>query len=591
LKALVPPPAPDLNSWSLGGPSFVNGRLSFDSSIPGLSAAPLVDIGGDFNASGFRKGINSYVTQPRVSGDLYYKDYIGILNANVSEGPGDPTPAYQLNGFGNGITGSLVLKLNSVTISNINLAATFNAIDQTSGGANSGLRVTVATSSKFPSGFPFEFFWHRTGDFVIKKEDPNLRQGFNFLELSHILPSKTLTVASFSWVADPSSVATSFTSANINTVQGSSPKYISGIQYWKNLSLKYQVTIQNHVKNTYIASNALSSSSAVPGGNNTVNNRLTITNTPIMGPPSPASIQIPTNPDSSQNVTWDYSLNSNVRRLNENISFSMVVLRTVQGTDTSSSTSITNCFVDNYPETSSLLSENFLTETNRLLNGSIKYDNSTNIVQGFQTWNSQSSLRTTTGYTNGLQIINQQLVYPRFNFGNVGVDSTNPNFGRGLSVDYLGCDLTATGFATTNDAGTSNRTFTRVFRVDPTSNFAILRFSFSLTNTTFVNSDVTLTENNCWIEVKLPKDNTKPTPPSGLEGGSVTGWLDMTKPALPFQWFNGAGAYRGTPTSTVIDVDFGQGKSTFYAGGNVLFRITAPSTWTGSIESIILSTL
>ena len=114
-----------------------------------------------------------------------------------------------------------------------------------------------------------------------------------------------------------------------------------------------------------------------------------------------------------------------------------------------------------------------------------------------------------------------------------------------------------------------------------------------MTNTTFVNSDVALTgTTNCWIEVKLPRDTSQTTaPPAGYEGNSVTGWLDMTKPALPLKWQNGAGCYRGTPTATQIEVDFGKGKSTTYAGGYVLFRITAPSTWTGSIETITITPL
>jgi hypothetical protein len=592
LLALVPPPAPDLNSWSLGGPSFVGGKLSFDSSIAGLSASPTVGINGDFNPSGFRKGINSFFNQTLTTGDTYYKDYVGTLNFGVQEGPGDPTPAYATNAFGNGITGSLVLKLNGVTISNESLANK-SAINTTSGGAQSGLIISAATSSKFPSGVPFEFFWHRTGSFLIKRDDGNLRQGFNYLDLSHILPSQTLTLASYSWVADPSTTATTFTLPIINTVVGSNPKTLSGIKYWKNFGLNYVITLQNHVRNTYnSSSSALSSSSVVPGGNNGINSKPTTTTLPVMGPPDDKVIPSVTSPSTSHLITWNYALNANVRRLNESVSFSTSVLRTVQGVDPSGSTTITNVFVDNYPETSSLLTESFLSENYRLRNGSSKYDLSTDNIQSVLAnlaWNSASSLNQTSGYTNALQILNGQLVYPKFNYSDPGTTETNPNKGVGLAVRYDFCNTTTVGFGTTDTSFGNYRTFTRYFQVDASSTFAILRFSFTLTDTTFVPVNTTLEGNECWCEVKLPKSNNRANPPAGLIGGAVTGWLDLSKPAFDNQQFNGGGAFRGSPSlvnPSVIEVDFRSGRSTRYSEGYILFRITAPSSWTGHIQNI-----
>ena len=597
LLALVPPPAPDLSSWSLGGPQFTSGKLSFDRNTPaGLTPSPIVLIGEDFNPNSpniYRKGINSYVTQSK-TGTTYYADYTGILNSNVGRGPGEPTPAYATYSFGNGITGSIVMKLNGVTISTANLATQTGVIDTTSTNTVSGFTLTAATSSKFPSGFPFEFFWNRTGTYLIKRTDNNLRQGFNYLDMSHILPSKTLILASYSWVADPSTTETTFSSVSINNIIGSAPKYLSGIQFWTQLSLNYGLTIQNQVKNTYVGTNALSSSSVVPVGFNSINNKITETNTPIMGPPSPINITTPTNPNSSQILTWGYSLNTNVRRLNETITFQTQVLRTVQGTDVGGTISQSNFFIDNYPMTSSLLVEEFITEDYRIRNGATKYANVTDTKQSIDNqldWENTKSLNTESGYTNGLQILNGQLVYPKFNYSTAGGIQTNPNFGLGNVVRYDLCNTTNTGFGTTDVAGTNFRTYTRYFTVDPTSNFAILRFTFNLSDTTFVNSNVNLSDNNCWIEVKLPHDTSKPQPPSGLVGNSVTGWLDMTKPALAGRWNNGDGVYRGSPTPTVIEVDFGQGKSTFFSGGYVLFRITAPSSWSGHINSITLTPL
>jgi len=598
LLALVPPPAPDLNNWSLGGPQFVNGKLSFDSTVPaGLTFAPGFVRGSEFNASGYRKGINSFVSQPKTT-STYFADYTGTLNAGGPQGPGDPTPAYPANAFGNGITGSLVLKLNGATISNESLANK-NAINTTSGGFQSGLIISAATSSKFPSGVPFEFFWHRTGSFLIKSNDANLRQGFNYLDLSHVLTSQTLTLASYSWVSDPSTTETVFSSENINTIAGSSPKYLSGVQYWTQLSLNYQVTLQNHVKNTYLATSVLSASNFVPGGLNGVNRKITETSTPIFGVPSSKRIfpsSAPGSPLSTEVITWTHTLSPNVRRLNETVSFNTTVLRTVQGTDKGGTVSRDNFFIDNYPtNTSSDLVEEFVSEQYRIRNGTIKYDSVTDTYQGLPEWTSTSSLRS-TGYDNGLQVINGQLVYPSFTFSGVGGTDVNPNFNGGTNLNYFLCNTTVSGFNTTNAAGTSNRTFTRLFRIDSQTNYGFLRFTFNCVDTNFVTATTTLTGNDCWCEVKIPRYTGGLSLPPGtnLIGGAVTGWLDMRKQAFPGFSNNGDGAYRGNPSftnPTVIEVDLGPGRGTLYSSGYVLLRITAPSSWKGHINSIVIKEL
>lgn len=598
LLALVPPPAPDLSDWSLGGPQFVNGKLSFDSTVTsGLTFAPGFNRGSEFNASGYRKGINSFVSQPKTT-TTYFADYTGTLNFGTLKGPGDPTPAYPANAFGNGITGSIVLRLNGATISNEPLGNK-SAINTTSGGFQSGLIISAATASKFPSGIPFEFFWHRTGSFLIKTNDPNLRQGFNYLDLSHILPTKTLTLASYSWVSDPSSIPTVFSSQNINTIVGSSPKYLSGVQFFTNVTLNYQLTMQNHVRNTYVATQVVTTANSVLGGNNPVINKPTETSLPIFSNPGTKFIfpgSSPGNSLSSEVVTWNYSLSSPVRRLNEAVTFTTTVPRTVQGSDTGGTVSRDNFFIDNYPTNSSSdLIEEFVSEAYRVRNGSTKYDSVTDTYQGLPSWSSTESLRS-PGYDNGLQVINGQLVYPSFTFSGVGGSDVNPNFGGGSNLNYFLCNTTVTGFGTANSGGTSNRTFTRLFRIDSQTNYGFLRFTFNCSDTTFVNATTPLTFNNCWCEVKIPRFTGAPTLPPGtnLINGAVTGWLDLTKKAFPGSSNNGDGAHRGNPSfvnPTVIEVDLGPGRGTLYSSGYVLLRITAPSSWKGTINSIVIKEL
>ena len=612
LLALVPPPAPDLKEWSLSGPSFVDGKLSFDNTVAGFSAAPGFNKGDLFASSGTRKGINSGVSQPRIANDIYYQDITGFLNHTVGAGPGQPNPAYSAQAFGNGITGSLILKFNSFTISNINLASK-PAVDDTNGGATSGLSISAATSSRFPSGTYFETFWWRTGQYRIKKDNQYLRSGFNYIELIHSLPTRTINVASYSWVSDWSSTQTTFTSEGINTISVSrdtpaSPggvKYLSGVKFFNLVSLNYRVTYSNHPRNTYssatdaiIAYTDNVSSSVNPITGNVTNTSAVIMSTKATSGP----LSIPVSEPSTQitNKDWEFQLNTGVRRLNESIVFKTRALRTVQGTDTSGGLNSGGWYIDNFfgpPPTDTR--ETFETETTyRLSNGTTKYesglyDTTTSLSSSYD---SKKSLLDAPGYTNQLQICNGVLIYPKYDF-NLGDVDKNPNKDN-LSVKYSLCNTVFAGHAKTNSgAATNYRTFTRFFRVDPNTNYAQFRFVFSLVNTIFVNADTDLDNNECWIEIKIPKDPDKPNPPGGLEGNAVTGWMDMTKKFDPnppgglSPWRNGAGCYRGTPTATQIDVDLGGGKSTGASNGYIVFRLTASPNWNGYIENIELSTL
>jgi hypothetical protein len=586
LLALVPPPAPDLSSWSLGGPSFVDGKLSFDGTISGFTAAPGFGIGSLFDSSGYRKGINSLVSQPR-TGATYYNDITGILNSTVATGPGDPTPAYPRYAFGNGITGSLVLRLNGSTISNVDLSSTYNAIN-TTGGSDGGLNLSAATSSKFPSGVAFEFFWHRTGTYLIKKGSTLLRSGFNYLDLTHILPSTNLILASYSWVSDNFTTVTSFTNDSITptTNPTGGVKTLSGIKFFNTGTLVYRVDYKNHVSNTYIATtSALSTTTLIssgPGVVNVVTGYATETNTPIFIAPSSISITTPSSPSTQQTILWSYSINtgSGVRRLNQPVTFYTTVLRTVQGNDTSAGYVDYGWFIDTYGNTSTDSTETFDDETYRLLNQSAKYGQYDTIPT--LNWISSSSLWGTPGYKNGLQVVNGMLVYPKFNF-NVSDLDRNPNFGGGSPVNYSLCSALNEGLPVLSGGGPTNyRTFTRRFRINPSTNYAELKFKITHTGTTFVNSNTQLNNStNCWIEVKLPGTST-----------AVTGWLDMTKPYKTGLSADGDGANKNGTVIPVSEgdwlINFGQ-KGTVESSGYVLLRITAPSSWSGNISNITLS--
>jgi hypothetical protein len=600
LKALVPSPAPDLSSWSMSGPQFVtDGKLSFDNLTPTFFGAPGFGIGDAYTTTTYRKGIISGVTQPNVTSDIYYQDLTGQLNSQVPA-----TTAYDQYAFGNGTTGSLILKLNSITVSNVDLGSTISAIDTTKvgvvTGATSGLNLTAATNSKFQSGVPFDLFWWRKGNYLIKKNNPNLRKGHNFLELSHVLPSTTLILASYSWVTDFSSSVTNFTEniTGISVDATNGVKVLSGIKYYNSVSLNYQVSYVNHVNSTYKSGNALFATSvtASTSVNNNITNTITnLVNSVIMvSSASPTIIDTPGSPTSPLTKLWNYQLNTNVRRLNESITFRTSVQRTVQGTDQSNGVVIAGWFIDNVVgESPSNTIETFEVETFRISNGSDKYSTGVTdtVAQITTTYNSSTSLLS-AGYTNQLQYCNGLLIYPKFNFQNVSTIDKNPNFGNPLA-NYNDATTSGAGHGTySSSPATNNRTFTRRFRMNSNDTFAKLEFIFIGTNFNFVSATTTLDDNNLWCEVKLPTDPSRGIPSGGLIDGGVTGWMDMTKefdPAPPTgsPWRNGAGVRTGVPSSNKINIDFGN-RNTYLSNGYVLLRITAPPSWSGNMDSIFL---
>jgi hypothetical protein len=613
LKSLVPKPAPDLEDWSLTSPTFVNGKLSIDStnvaSFPPLVSAPGVSRGGDFNSgspNSYRKGINSFRLQPN-TGTLHFADYRGRLNYLTGESSQRPTPAYAQFGFGNADTGILSLRLNGQVIVNADLT-NLDVINTTNNSQNSGLILSAATSSKFPSSDPFEVFYHRTGEFLIKVNDSRIQQGYNYLDLSHILPGRTINLPTYTWFADPSTFSTTFTNISLSNIQGSNPKSLSGIQFYQNMTVQYNVRLSDHVRFSYNSSaDAIKALNTIgtPGPSNTngINQKITTTTNPIMANPDSKAISVPGGPSSFEDVIFTFNtVNSNVRRLNEGITFSMTVARTVQGIDRGGTVSDTNFFIDNVTDTNSLSDEKFTGETFRLLNGVTKYTTIHSSIGGvpsqpFATvkWDSTKSLFDDTNHRNGLQIINGQLVYPRFNYSQPGPGSDtrkNPNYNKGLSFNYSNCPNVLAGHGTANTSpATTYRTYTRYFRVNSLNNFQLLDITIEYTATTFVSVTTPLTQQNCWIEVKLPKDPSQPDPgvTPALIDGAVTGWMDMFNPYRDSEkWANGAGAYAGTrPSSSgqIWKVAFG-GKGTGFSGGYVVLRITASNEWTGHISSI-----
>jgi hypothetical protein len=622
LKALVPPSAPDLSSWSATG-SFVGGKLSFDSSNSVLISATQspygsVAKGETFSASSYRLGIMSKSTQP-LTANTFYQDITGVLNIGVSQHTSTPTPSYATYSFGNATSGTVSLLFNGVTISSVGLSIATASYDTTTSGATSGLIISAATSSKFASGFPFETFMNRTGSYRIKRDSSNMLDGYNYFIVKHDLPTTSYTLSRYEFVADSNTASTTFTNPSIGNKYTSTNKYLSGIQYFNTYGLKYVVQIDNLYGNTFNLSNSAITfadpSSATANGVYTGPSGVsvnTVSTYPIFTPylssiPIPSVLASPTQNWVTPGNGWSYSTNNNVRRINNNLSFNTTVLRTVQGTvigGTAIGTvyPVTNWFIDTYNSSSTNLVENFDDENYRLLNFGDKYNNTSYNLSPISIptygWSSSLSLISDASHKNGLQVINGHLIYPKFDFSSVGTADTNPNFSIGSSVQYNNCSAVASpiGHGTASGITSQYRTYTRYFNVGTALNYPALTLKLTHTGCTPINSNLPLTNNsNIWVEFKLPYSSGTPTGGTAWGYGgstSLTGWLDATKPFVssPVNYADGAGCLSGSIPSSGGNwsINFGL-QGTIWSGGWVLMRITAGPNWTGYIDKIEIS--
>lgn len=603
LKLMVPASAPNLTSWSATG-SFVNGGISFDGSTSGTqttaTSSPYgsVAAGGTFSNldSPYRLGITSKVYQP-LTGFTFYQDIMGVLNSDVLQSTQTPTAAFSTYSFGNGSVGTVSLSINGFTLSSVGL--TGGAVDTTSGGATSGLNISSPTSSKFPNGYNFDSFQNRTGTFVLKRDNSQIVEGYNYIIVRHDTPTNSYVLNRYEWVADSSTSSITVTNPQITAVNTTTTRYLSGIEFFNGyIEFNYDATLGNVFKNTYnISPNAItykdvSDALSLPS-NDVTNTETNSASSSITFPFISSNYLVPNgafDPSVTLLASMTYSVLSNSRRINDSIGFAVDILRTVQGTF-SGATSLSggpiqtsNWFVDTYTSSSTTYSENFDDENYRLNNGSTKF-NTFNLTSDITSngWSSSLSLLTDASNYNGLQVINGQLVYPNFDFSNAGEYYTNPNNGVGSSRIYSNCFTVEYGFGTNSVVvTTANRTYTRWFYLGGTPGVGT-PFNYSKGKLTinypssvaFVNADQDLTANQAWIELKLPYDSGV-VPGGTASTGGVTGWLDLTKPFIAGQYEDGDGCYEGSLPSNSGDdwlVNFGV-KGTLYSGGYVLVRIT-----------------
>lgn len=538
LKGLAPSPSPNLSSISCSD-TGTTGNLSFGVSNPitGYTNAP-GDVNTTFSTSGNDQGIFA-------AGTIIN----GILADNTA-GESDGSP-YLPDSFGNADKGTLKLIVNGATEHTVDLS-TFGSGSSLSANG-SGFNLSGTYPAKFESGQTLDIFKHRTGTWTVNPADQV--NGYNTVQVVHTVDGTDYSTQTYSWVVDNSVHVTSFAGESLTGLLMSGSKQLSGVTYHTDGTAQYGLTISNAYRNTY----SQSTSAIVHNGSNC----------------SSASQSLdPINTAGGEDETKDMILSNksvNIvnsgRLLNETITLSSTVYRTVQDSQTSAGASISGILLDGTSSSSSDNSENFDDEDYRLHSGLVETDTS---VPSYS-WDSSQNLDSgDTDHNTGLLISNGRLSYP-----------SNTSHISGISSGDFSSVLNGPSGNPDYSTATGVRTYLRYFYSSSSrSNF---RLNIQGSNIGFVNTTTGASGNNLTLEVLAP--NTT------VDNGDTVEWKDAV---VAHNGNDGdIGCYAGTygnsiPTNWGITLGT---KNTSTSGGYIVIKITAAADWTGNIDSIDLTWL
>jgi len=565
LKSLVPPPAPILSNYDgTKSGTHVNGKLSFDSSNP-ITAQSY--FGGDLSTSPILvDGTWSILDHPTSQiaerfgiCSLASGNITGDLNYQVIAHTATPTPSYAAKMFSDADKGYLKLYINGTEKVSATIDLTIlSATDSTSSGASSGINISVATPSYFAQGDPFVFFYNRTGTYLVRMDDSLIRQGYNYIYIQHIDGTNfNRILGNLEFILDDDATSTSYSGNSLHTLSMTGSKKISGIDYHTGGTAQYNVNIDNAYRNTYSQdSDAIS----FTGNSNTYGVLLSASSQALGNCSGNEALQVSI-------VNKVATLTSSGRRiLNNLISVTTNVKRTIQGNTSGGASSINNILLDNVSASSTAYVEGFDDETYRLKSG-ISYNLVSDITSN--PWDSTQSLSDgSSGHTDGLQVIDSRLLYSGTN-GYVS-DFRTTNIINGSVFNDGG-----TGGSARNYTGLAgSRTFIRYFRqVSPTtSNFTM---TINGATGTFVPTTTSLTGNNIHVEIKLP---------------TQSGWFDAYDDFVTGQFNDGDGCRNATlGAGRAFGTTWGLTSgtlSTANTSGYIVIRITVGNSFAGYFSGI-----
>lgn len=553
LKALAPPGAPALSAIGMSQVG-ATGAITWGAShsitnyngVSGVGGSSTLDVNGVFGASGYRSGIfDNTVSMTGTLGPHSAHSYAYPANSfDVGDGSSQGTIKLYRNGE----------LLHSVDLTSFGSGNSLNV--NGSGFTN----ITGATSVVFQDGTPLELFKYRTGQWKIVPADQIL--GWNYIQIVHSVVSGDRSTNYYEWVNDGATDTTTYSGEVLGTLNMSGLDYLSGVKYYTAGTVNgYQLTINNHHRNTYvIGPTAISHPSLTRCS-------FTPSTTGISGATSPnweagsqtISATINIVPTSNRILAQDIAYNTRVRRT-----------LTSQSSPDSSTT---------YPGYSILLdsaialaanqtdsadhfdAEGYRLRSNLHLDYTGYGSGSKNGPTG-ATWNSMVNISAASGYSgydDGLLQYNSSIRYPTQ--GASGGNFATIGNGPVGNVNYSG--------------ETNTRVYLRYFYDSTTrQNFT---FNFGVTNTNFSSVSNGATGSTLTCELLAP--NTT------VDGGGSVEWKDMT---VPYTIDTAIGAYAATYGNT-IPTNWGATigtKSTATSGHAIVIRLTAAPGWTGRVDSV-----
>lgn len=546
LDALVPPAAPNLSSMS-ESPSGVTGKLSFGASntVVGYNNAP-TDINTTYTAGGTTVGIINATT-----------NLTGTLANTTTQGSGTPNAAYPANAFGNADQGTLQLKLNGTVIQSVNLSSFASGTSNNANG--SGFTLSAATAVVFPQGTTFPTFKYRTGTWTLNQAEwATTSKGYNTVQVVHSNGANTYSTQTYNFIVDGNTATITASSPSLGSLSMAGSRYISGVQYHQSGTAQYGVTLSGVYPYTYsssasaisfVTTNAAITSQAIPNLTTNQNDNVVL---------------------SGKTAT----ISTASRLLGASVSVSTSVARTVQTTVTGlGSQTAFSLLLDTISTGSSDTAEQFNTETYRMTNAiESNKDNTSGYATGGTNpyaWDATQSLTTgTSTHTNGLLVFNGKVQYPT---NTTGTGITSGNFSTvtngPVNPDYSGA--------------TGNRVYYRYYYRPSQSNFVM---QVTATSTTFVSSATSPSGNNLNIEILAPSQTKN--------GSSVTEWKDCVTSYTADSAIGAYNASGGSNVGSISGANWGLTigtKTTANSGNVIILRITASSSWTGSIDTINIS--
>jgi hypothetical protein len=541
-KSLAPSPAPNL-SIATSSTSGVSGKLSSDGThtIPSFTNVPTTSINDSYSVSGNIRGILNGSTA-----------ITATLAQNVAPGYANSRP-YPNYAFGDADKGSLHLEVNGVVVHTIDLTTFASGSSLNANG--SGFNLSAATSVQFDNGNSLDLFKYRTGTLTIAAA--SMQSGYNTARVRHEYATGLYRdTNATSWVVDSDATATSFSAITFDGLSLTGSKYLSGVRYYTGGTANYSFTISNAYKNTYSSS---ASAISYTGTNCTA-----------------TSSAIPT----TTSYTADVAVTNKVatinasRLMNEAISIRASVLRTVQTTQQTTLSSISNILLDNVADDATITNETFNGEGFRIHNGIVltdtSYGSGTAGASSYDWDSTQNLISGNSNHNNGLLVSGGSLTYPKVTSHLAAI--TNGNF-----------STPANGYAGNPDysAASGTRTYYRYFYdAAARSNF---RINVTATSTTFVSVATGASANNLTFEVLAP--NTT------VNGGGTVVWKDAVTPHSGND--TDVGCYAATFGST-IPTNWGATlgtKNTSTSGKVIVVKITASAAWTGRIDNIAITWL